>query len=259
MSVISFVNEKGGVAKSSTCEAFAASLTERGHRVLTVDLDGQPGNLSSHMGADKSHPGALDLLKLRKASQADVEQCIQGASRFGDLIAASIDLGEIDAVLQTRIGRESYLDRALRHIRFKYDYILIDTPPAFAIRTVNALVASDEIIIPMLADGSSLAGVKSILDALDDVRSVSTHDLRIGGIVLVAWDGRTTLSRSIAGELKALSETTGIKVFDTKIRKAIAVPKAQMEALPVSQWQPTAGVCRDYEALVSEWLADAGR
>ncbi|MEE1273437.1 MAG: AAA family ATPase, partial [Olegusella sp.] len=130
MRVIAICNQKGGVGKSTTAEALASSLVRRGARVLCVDMDAQPGNMSLHAGADKSHAGTRELLSLKKPTREEVLACIQGAGPFGDICSADRDLEDIDAELASRVGREHALSRALATISDDYDFAVVDTPPA---------------------------------------------------------------------------------------------------------------------------------
>ena len=241
--IIAFSNQKGGVAKSTTVEAFAAELTARGFRVLMVDMDAQPGNLSLHVGADKERKGSGDMLLLAKPTEGYVSDCIQDAGGFGDIVAADERLDTVDDRLNSRVGRERILDRALATIQSSYDFILVDTPPSLQVRTLNALAAADDVIIPTRADLSSVAGVSSVLDVLYDIMTVTSHDIDLVGIALADWDPR---------------EDRGARVLGRPVRHATAAAQAQRHGEPLRVFAPSSTVHEDYRELVSAYLAEIG-
>ena len=246
--IVAFSNQKGGVAKSTTVEAFAAELTARGFRVLMVDMDAQPGNLSLHVGADKERKGSGDMLLLAKPTEGSVSDCIQDAGGFGDIVAADERLDTVDDRLNSRVGRERILDRALATIQSSYDFILVDTPPSLQVRTLNALAAADDVIIPTRADLSSVAGVSSVLDVLYDIMTVTSHDIDLVGIALADWDPRLSLAK----------EDRGARVLGRPVRHATAAAQAQRHGEPLRVFAPSSTVHEDYRELVSAYLAEIG-
>ena len=175
--VITFANQKGGVGKSTTAESFAASLTTRGYAVLMVDMDAQPGNLSMHVGADKSLPGTSELLELRRPRLEKTLRCIQPTRSFCDVICANEELDKADKLLNSRMGRELTLSRSLEPILCDYDFVVVDTPPALQVRTLNGIAAANDVIIPCTADSSAVAGMQA---ALDHEEAVSAYLASIG-------------------------------------------------------------------------------
>lgn len=255
MRVIAICNQKGGVGKSTTAEAFASSLVRRGARVLCVDMDAQPGNMSLHAGADKTHAGARELLSIKKPTREEVLACIQGAGPFGDICSADRDLEDIDAELASRVGRELALSRALTTISDNYDFAVVDTPPALWVRTLNAIAAADDVVVPTRADVSSVAGMDALVGTVDLVREVVPHPIDIAGILVTDYDARTTLAREMDGVIRTLAAGLGAPVFGAHVRHAVAASKAQRHAVPLGDFDASAGVSADYERFVDEYLA----
>ena len=256
--IVAFSNQKGGVAKSTTVEAFAAELTARDFRVLMVDMDAQPGNLSLHVGADKGSPGTSELLTMARPTGEAVSACIQDAGGFGDIVAADERLDAVDDRLNSRVGRELILDRVLSTIQGRYDFILIDTPPSLQVRTLNALAAADDVVIPTRADLSSVAGVSSVLDVLDDIMAVTSHDIGLIGIALADWDSRLSLAKELGAVVERLAEDRGARVLGRPVRHATAAAQAQRRGEPLRIFAPSSTVYEDYRELVSSYLAIIG-
>ena len=255
MRVIAICNQKGGVGKSTTAEALASSLVRRGARVLCVDMDAQPGNMSLHAGADKSHAGARELLSKKKPTREEVLACTQGAGPFGDICSADRDLEDIDAELASRVGREHALSRALATISDDYDFAVVDTPPALWVRTINAIAAADDVVVPTRADVSSVAGMDALAGTVDLVREVVPHPINIAGILVTDYDARTTLAREMNAVIHTLAAGINAPVFETHVRHAVAASKAQRHAVPLGEFDASAGVSADYERFVDEYLA----
>lgn len=255
MRVIAICNQKGGVGKSTTAEALASSLVRRGARVLCVDMDAQPGNMSLHAGADKSHTGTRELLSLKKPTREEVLACVQGAGPFGDICSADRDLEDIDADLASRVGRELALSRALATVDGDYDFAVVDTPPALWVRTLNAIAAADDVVVPTRADVSSVAGMDALVGTVDLVREVVPHPIEIAGVLVTDYDARTTLAREMDGVIRTLAAGLGAPVFEAHVRHAVAASKAQRHAVPLGEFDPSAGVSADYERFVDEFLA----
>ena len=219
--VITFSNQKGGVGKTTTTAAVAAGLRRRGFGVLAVDLDPQ-GNLSFCLGAD------------------------------GSELCASIYNVELEF---TSSGREYLMREALEPIRNRYDYILIDSPPALSILTVNAFTASDLIVVPMLSDIFSLQGIAQLHDTVERVRAYCNPSLRYAGILLTRCMPRTLLASEIRGTAEMISAELHIPIFKTSIRSSIAVCEAQSLQQDLFSYSPKNPAAMDYKALVDEMLA----
>lgn len=242
---IAIINQKGGVGKSTTAEALAAGLTIKGFSVLSIDLDAQ-GNMTYTAGASTDGITALDVLT-QKAAALDAVQ----HTGNGDIIPASKALAGADAFIADT-GKEYRLKEAIEPIKGKYDYIIVDTPPALGILTVNALTACDSVVIPAQADIYSLQGIEQLAETMKPVKKYCNHDLKVEGILLTRYSPRSVLSRDVADLAGQLAEKIGTKLFKTTIREAIAVKEAQISQQSLFQYAPKAKVTDDYTKFIEE-------
>ena len=257
--VIAFANQKGGVGKTTTAEAFAASLTARGYAVLMVDMDAQPGNLSMHVGADKSLPGTYELLEYRRSTREKVLRCIQPTRSFGDVICANEALDNMDKSLGSHMARELILLRALEPILDDYDFVLVDTPPALQVRTLNGIAAADDVIVPCMADASSIAGMQAVLECVAEVGEfVRGAEPRVAGIVVTRYDARNSLEPEMLGEIAKIAEEYDIPLLGQGVRNTINARKAQCNGIPLGEFAPRSTAAMDYEEAVSAYLAGIG-
>ncbi len=250
--VIAVSNQKGGVGKTTTTGALAAALAKRGKTVLAIDLDPQ-GNLTFSMGAENEGvPTSYEVLK----SDATVRAAIQSTCVV-DLVPANILLSGADLEFSGH-GREYLLNNALRTIRQDYDYILIDTPPALSVLTVNAFTAADQVIVPMLSDIFSLQGITQLYDTVTHVRSYCNPKLVFAGILLTRFVPRTTLAIEVKGTAEMVSSELEIPLFHTCIRNSVAVSEAQALQQNILEYAPHNIATKDYLALADEILFEEG-
>ena len=244
--VISFANQKGGVAKTTTTLNLGVAFVEQGLRVLCVDLDPQ-GNLtmSQGMNPDTMETSMFDVLVHR----VPISQVI--VQREVDLAVASIDLAGADMALSTQIGRERALQKALAPVKDEYDYVLIDTPPSLGLLTVNAFVASDGVIVPVQTEYLSLRGLVQLENTLVMVRENLNPDVEIIGILPTMYDRRITHSRE-ADEI--LRENFGELVFNTRIRKTIRYAEAPVKGSSIIAYEPEGEAAELYRDLAKEVL-----
>jgi chromosome partitioning protein len=216
---IAVANQKGGVAKTTTVHAIAAALVERGRSVLAVDLDPQ-ASLTYSMGlvADELERSLHDVMMGR----ADIDEVLW-ESRGIDLVPSSIDLAGSEVHLITRTGREYVLDRALRAVRERYDYVLIDCPPSLGILTVNALTAAGEVLVPLQAELLTRRGLEALLETVSDVRLYTNPDLAVLGVVVTMYDSRTRLGKEV---LDRLHEHHGLRVLEPPVPRSVKVAEA---------------------------------
>ncbi len=247
--VIAFANQKGGVAKTTSTLNLAVAFAEKRHKVLIVDLDPQ-GNLTMSQGLnpDAIERSMYDVL----VHKLPIEQVLHHGEV--DLAVSSIDLAGAELALASMIGRERALDKALLPVRSEYDFILIDTPPSLGLLTVNALVASHGVIVPVQCEYLSLRGLVQLENTLTMIRENLNPDVEIEGILPTMYDSRTLHSREA---VEILQENFGELVFNTKIRKTIRYAEAPVKGSSVLKYDPTGNAANAYRDLAKEVLNGA--
>ena len=245
--IIAVINQKGGVGKSTTAAAVAAGLSLKGFKVLSIDLDAQ-GNLSYTYGADGKKPSILGVL-IGDVKAADAIQ----QTGSGDIIPSNKSLAGADAFISDT-GKEYRLKEAIEDIQTMYDYIIVDTPPALGILTVNALTACNSIIVPAQADIYSLQGIEQLAETIKPVKKYCNAALKIEGILLTRYNPRSILSRDIAEIAGQIADKLDTRLFKTTIREAIVVKEAQISRKTLYDYAPTANVTADYMSLIDELL-----
>jgi chromosome partitioning protein len=247
--VIAFANQKGGVAKTTTTINLGVAFKEEGFRVLAVDLDPQ-GNLtmSQGMNPDELDRSMFDVL-VRSLPIGEVIHRTEV-----DLAVSSIDLAGAELALSSMIGRERALQKALLPVRSDYDYILIDTPPSLGLLTVNALTASDDVIVPVQCEYLSLRGLVQLQNTLEVIRENLNPTVDIRGILPTMYDARTLHSREA---VEMLRENFGDLVFKTWIKKTVRYAEAPVEGSSVLKYDPTGSAANAYRELAKEVLNGA--
>ncbi len=262
MRVITVANRKGGVGKTTTSACLASRLVQLGARVLCLDLDGQPFNLSAIAGADRSAAGTWDLLSAEEPTVDDVLSCAQPTESFGDIVAADASIDAVDTVLDRRFGKEHVLERALSLVDDRYDYAVLDTPPSLWNRTVAALVAADDVVVPATASADGSSGALGVIDTAAKVRRLlgasRERALEVAGVVVVDWL-RTNEAQRREAQLRKMCEDREVRVFGTRVRHTVRVGAAQGSCESVLVADPSATASGDYRALTEEYLALPGR
>jgi chromosome partitioning protein len=247
--VIAFANQKGGVAKTTSTLNLAVAFAEQGKKVLAVDLDPQ-GNLTMSQGLnpDTIERSMYDVL----VHKLPIEQIVyQGEI---DLAVASIDLAGAELALSSMIGRERALEKALQPVREGYDWVVIDTPPSLGLLTINALVASSGVIVPVQCEYLSLRGLVQLENTLSMIRENLNPVVEIEGILPTMYDSRTLHSREA---LEILQENFGNLVFKTRIRKTIRYAEAPVKGTSVLKYDPSGSAAEAYRDLAKEVLNGA--
>lgn len=245
--VIAIINQKGGVGKSTTAINLSAALGEAGKQVLLIDLDPQ-GNATSGLGIEKSllskciYNVLLDDTSLEEVIIPDVSEGL-------DIAPATINLAGAEVELVSEMARENRLKDAVGTMRGKYDYIFIDCPPSLGLLTVNSLVAADKLIIPIQTEFYALEGVTKLLESMKRVKSRLNPSLDIFGILLTMYDGRTTLSRQVAAEVR---NYFGELVFETLIPRTVKLSEAPSYGIPITQYDPQGKGAISYTNLAKE-------
>ena len=246
--IISMVNQKGGVGKTTSSINLGACLAEQGRKVLLVDLDPQ-GALSAGLGVthDEDQVTVYDLMLDNTSS---IHSAIKrtNVSRL-DLVPANIDLSAAEIQLVNEVGREQTLGRALRPVRGEYDFIIIDCQPSLGLLTVNALACSQGVIIPMECEYFSLRGLALLADTVEKVRDRINFDLDIVGILVTMFDRRTTHAREV---MDRVVEVFGDRVFDTVITRTVRFPETSVAGEPIITWAPNSPGAEQYRNLALE-------
>jgi len=242
--VIALANQKGGVAKTTSTLNLGVALGELDYRVLAVDLDPQ-GNLTMSQGLnpDEINPSMFNVM----VQGVDIEDVI--FERELHIAAANIDLAGGDIALASVIGRERALSKALFRVRDRYDFILIDTPPSLGLLTINALTASDAVIVPVQCEYLSLRGLAQLERTLELVRENLNPDVHIAGILPTMYDGRTIHAREAVELLKS---NFGNLVYNTVVRKTIKFAEAPVQGSSVLRYAPSSEAADSYRALARE-------
>ena len=248
MKIIAVSNQKGGVGKTTTATNLAYGLQLRGKKVLFVDCDPQ-GNSTDTWRAvknDDDYPTLSNVLFENKP----VEECIQH-TEAGDILAADGELYNIDKHLT---GFKSFyrLRDCLEPLRDKYDYIILDTNPHIILLLQNALIASDGIIIPLLAGAYEVDGMIEFSATIADVQSMPNPNLKIMGILPTMYERRIKIHREMVNGLPEVAKMMGTIAFDTKIRKTIDVSEAQKRKLTIHEYKPTCTAAIDYMRFITE-------
>lgn len=245
MKIVAVINQKGGVGKTTTALALGSGLAGRGKKVLYVDLDPQ-GNLSYALSADTIRPGAMEMLS--GSGSPSVQDAPGGATA-----AASPALAGADAVF-TATGKEYRLKEGLEDYRQRFDYVVVDTPPALGVLTINALTAADGLIIPAQADIFSLQGIGQLDRTIEAVRQYCNPGLKILGILLTRHNPRSVLGRDLAEAAAQTARHLDTRLFKTPIREAVAVREAQAERRDLFEYAPRGNAAEDYGRFVDEFL-----
>lgn len=248
--IISFSNQKGGVGKTTTCVNLSAYLATKGYKVLIADLDPQ-GNATSGLGFAKSEiKNSLYNVMIDDMPIADavVKTCVENL----DLLPSSIDLAGAEVELVYIKDREHVLKRVLEKARGSYDFITIDCPPSLGLLTINALAASDTVIIPIQSEYYALEGLSQLMNTIRLVVKHLNPALKIEGVVLTMSDNRAIISRQISEEIKKFF---GKRVYETAIPRNIRLAEAPSHGVPIMLHDTKCTGAKAYLAFTDEFLA----
>jgi chromosome partitioning protein len=249
--VIAFTNQKGGVAKTTTTLNLAAAFVESGHRALCIDLDPQ-GNLTMSQGID---PDQLELSMYDVlVHDTSIREVIR--KREVDIACASIDLAGAEIAMSTKIGRERSLEKAIKPIKEDYDFICIDTPPSLGLLTINALTASDKVIVPVQCEYLSMRGLIQLQNTLSMIRENLNPDVEIEGILPTLVDSRTVHAKEA---IELLEENFGDRVFASRINKTVRFAEAPVKGMSVLKYDPDGKAAYSYRQLAKEVLEHGKR
>ena len=237
--IISIVNHKGGVGKTTSVSSLGVALARMGKRVLLVDLDAQ-GNLTDTLTQTPGDRSIYD--SLRTLETLPVVKIREGL----DLCPSSIDLVSMDLELADKREREFRLSQLLQGL--DYEYILLDCPPSLGLLTINALTASSKVIIPLTPEALPAKGLGTLLDIIERTKETLNPGLSLGGILITRYN-RRKINRLVE---ETLRETFGDSVFKTKIRENVDISESPLQGMDIYSYSPNSIGAKDYESLALE-------
>lgn len=250
MKIVSIFNQKGGVGKTTTNINLAAYIALQGHKVLVIDIDPQ-GNSSSGLGVDKDNieNTTYELL----VGEIDINDTVISLENIENLkiIPSNMNLAGADLELSYMENRESILKTKLGLLEESFDFIIIDCPPSLGLLTINALTASDSVLIPMQCEYYALEGISQLVKTIQKVKKGLNKNLEIEGVVLTMFDPRRNLQIQVAEELKSYF---GELVYESSIPRNIRLAESPSFGMPIALYDPRAKGAEAYEDLANEFL-----
>ncbi len=245
--IISIANQKGGVGKTTTAINLSASVAAAEHKTLLVDIDPQ-SNSTSGLGIEKNDSSVYELLVGLK----NPAECIVNTYMpFLDIITANINLVGAEIELVNLDNREFRLRDGLLQVKKEYDYIFIDCPPSLGLLTLNALTASDSVLIPVQCEYFALEGLGQLLNTINIVRKHLNNNLTIEGVLLTMYDTRLRLSNQVKEEVK---KYFGDKVFETLINRNVRLSESPSHAKPILMYDSISTGAKNYMSLAAELI-----
>ncbi len=257
--VIAVVNQKGGTGKTTTCENLGIGLANEGKKVLLVDTDPQ-GSLTIALGNPRPDDLPVTLTDLMAKIMQDQpplpKEGILSHEEGVDLVPANITLSGLEVSLVNAMSRETILKQYLETVKGQYDYILLDCMPSLGMLTVNALAASDQVLIPVQANYLSAKGLEQLLQTVNKVKRQINPKLRIEGILLTMVDSRTNYAKEISTLIR---DTYGskLKVYDADIPRSVRAAEISAEGVSIFKHDPGGKVAEAYRSLTKEVLQNA--
>ena len=247
--IIAITNQKGGVGKTTSAISISAELASSGKRVLLVDFDPQ-GNATSGLGVEPNEEGGdlydmfFDRVSLGDILKPSVVDGLMVAPSSKDLVSIELELGKTP-------GRELILKSEIRMLRSQFDFIIIDCPPSSGLLTLNALGASDSLLVPLQAEYYALEGISGLLDTVNFVQQTFNPALKILGVFLTMFDSRTRLSGQVEDEAR---EFFGDLIFAQRIPRSIRLSESPSHGLPICKYAPDSAGDKAYRSLTKEIL-----
>ncbi|MEE1054232.1 MAG: AAA family ATPase [Acutalibacteraceae bacterium] len=247
--IISIVNQKGGVGKTTTAVNLASAIGIKGKKVLLIDADPQ-GNSTSGYGISKKDVSNTSYQLLIGKGTAE-NAAIKTEFKNVDIVPSSMDLAAAEVDLIELENRESYLKMALSTARDKYDYIFIDCPPSLGLISINALNASDTVLVPIQCEYYALEGLSQLMATVRQVKRLYNPTLEIEGIVLTMYDGRLNLTQQVVAEIKKYFAN---KLYKSVIPRAVRLSEAPSYGMPIQYYDKRSKGAAAYDDLAKEFL-----
>lgn len=246
MKIVTITNQKGGVGKTTTASSLFAGLHKMGTKTLAIDMDSQC-NLSYCFKADTSKPSIINVFR----GEVSLKDAMQH-TEAGDFVQSDKNLDNVMTELSA-LDKVYKLSKVLKEIKDLYDYVIIDTPPALSPLTINALVASNSVIIPVQADSFSMQGAEALAETIKGIREVN-ESLEMSGILIVRYKGRAGLAQHMNKKFEDFAKIFETRVFETKIRDAIAIQESQLARTNIFDYDSNCNVALDYANFVKEFI-----
>ncbi|MTK14086.1 MAG: ParA family protein [Clostridiaceae bacterium] len=251
MKVISIFNQKGGVGKTTTSINLSSYLAMQGYKILNIDIDPQ-GNTTSGLGFDKRSltESMYDIL----TSDATIDEIAKKSELIDNfyLIPSTMELAGAEVELISKDNRENILKNKISNMKSKFDYIFIDCPPSLGLLTINALTASDSVLIPIQCEFYALEGVGQLINTIQLVKKSLNKNLEVEGVIMSMYDGRTKLSNEVVSEVKSYFKDN---VYETTIPRNIRLAEAPSFGLPIMLYDDKCRGAEAYENLTKEFLS----
>jgi chromosome partitioning protein len=257
--IISLLNQKGGVGKTTTTVNLAAGIAEAGNKVLVIDLDPQT-HLGLHFGIDETAASVYDLLMDKTVT---VKDALVKARKNIDLVTSEVDLAAAESELASKTDRHDLLSKKLSTVADAYDYILIDCPPSLGLLTINALAASKELIVPMQTHFLALQGVSRLFETVQMLVGGLNPGLEVTGIVLCMHEKNTKLAREVVEDLEKFFDSSrdsnapwrNCIIFDPPIRRNVKLAEAPSFGKTIFDYEPDCAGAKDYAKLAQSVMA----
>ncbi len=251
--IVSITNQKGGVGKTTTAVNLAAGLAEKGLETLVVDLDPQGNSTMSFTDVEPDEPNMFDVLAHDVSMDAIVRPCSE--SQKLHVAPSGIAMARFEASLVGELDAPYRLKDAIDLVSDDYDAIIVDTPPTLGLITVNALVASSHVLIPIQASYFALEGTDDLLETIDKIKARPNRELRILGVLVTLFDKRTILSRQVLEEIRGVF---GDLVFDSIVTKSVRLEESPAHRQSIFSYAPNSSGAYEYYQLCEEVLQRVG-
>ena len=252
--IISVVNQKGGVGKTTSAVNLASALGRRGKKILLIDADPQ-GNTTSAYGINKQGLSSSSyelLIGAKKAKETIIKTQFEGV----DIIPCNMDLAGAEIELISIENRESQLKNSLCLIKGDYDFIFIDCPPSLGLITINSLCASDTVLVPIQCEYFALEGLSQLMATVRKIKRLYNPELELEGVLLTMYDGRLNLTQQVVSEVKKFFDK---KLFATAIPRAVRLSEAPSYGMPIQYYDPKGKGAKSYDALADQFIMRNGR